>query len=158
MLCSLFFNLLYTEIEIFLAFNFGHSGSVFQYTYSVKGMMSVWGSHRTVRGVCGCRLRGGCPCGMYLWSPCQQLTGYGGGEYVPDASTRPLPHFRGELGTIGNHKVLQAVGTRPRELLVIWKVKRGKKDRKMELGKWHGEVIYYTKIFSFQNFYAIFNF
>ena len=64
---------------------------------------------------------------MYLWSPCQQLTGYGGREYVPDASTRPLPHFRGELGTIGNHEVLQAVGTRPRELLVIWKVKKEKK-------------------------------
>lgn len=118
-LCWKFFN----KRHLFEFWNWSFRTPCFKNTYTVKGMMAIWSSHRTIRSTRGGWLRGWSSGGRYLRSPCEQFTWYGGGEYTPDASTRPLPHFRSESGTIGNHEVLQAVGTRPRKLLVIWGVK-----------------------------------
>ena len=92
-------------------------------TYTIEGSMMIWRLHRSTRSVCGCRLRRRCSCGLNFWSPRQQLAWYGGGENVPDASARPLPHLGRKLGAIRNYQVFQAVGTRPRKLLVICKRK-----------------------------------
>ena len=92
-------------------------------TYTIEGSVMIWRLHRSTRSVRGCRLRRRCSCGLNFWSPRQQLTWYGGGENVPDAPARPLPHLGRKLGAIRNYQVFQAVGTRPCKLLVICKRK-----------------------------------
>ena len=43
----------------------------------------------------------------------------GGLEDVQHAGAGVVPHLGGELGTIGDDQVLQAVGARPRQLLIV---------------------------------------
>lgn len=89
-------------------------------TYRIKRMLAVRSSYRAVGSMRGCRLGGWCSCGLCLWSPSKQLIWYSRGEYVPDATTCPLPHFWRKLRTIRDYEVLKTVSARPCKLLIIW--------------------------------------
>ena len=54
-----------------------------------------------------------------LGFPGEEVVWNGGLEDVQHAGAGVVPHLGGELGTIGDDQVLQAVGARPRQLLIV---------------------------------------